>query len=39
MLDLGVGQALEKEVRDVAVKAAQGVRGRPAPSSPKSTAC
>ena len=28
MLDLGVGQALEQEVRDVAVKAAQGVRGR-----------
>ena len=26
MLDLGVGQALEQEVRDVAVKAAQGVR-------------
>ena len=28
MLDPGVGQALEKEVREVAVKAAQGVRSR-----------
>lgn len=38
MLDLGVGQPLEKEVRDVAVKAAKAFSPQ-APSSPKSMAC